>query len=126
MEQFIPPGAVPLLIADGKLVLGTADITDLLDRYGISYVKQTEHAAELFGNFGIFQSRPAAPLAVPRDQYLEAIDLIRRDALNEPMPDPPPPPPQEAWICPHCHEKNPPNFELCWNCGQAPETDQQP
>src|SRR5206468_2815359 len=25
------------------------------------------------------------------------------------------------WKCPACHESNPANFELCWNCG----TDQQ-
>jgi hypothetical protein len=23
------------------------------------------------------------------------------------------------WICPSCSEKNPANFELCWNCNSA-------
>jgi hypothetical protein len=23
------------------------------------------------------------------------------------------------WICPSCLEKNPANFELCWNCNSA-------
>ena len=23
------------------------------------------------------------------------------------------------WICPSCHEKNPGNFEICWNCQAA-------
>jgi hypothetical protein len=23
------------------------------------------------------------------------------------------------WSCPSCHEENPGNFELCWNCGAA-------
>lgn len=21
------------------------------------------------------------------------------------------------WVCAHCHESNPPAFEICWNCG---------
>jgi len=23
-----------------------------------------------------------------------------------------------SWFCPHCHETNPPAFELCWQCGE--------
>jgi hypothetical protein len=25
--------------------------------------------------------------------------------------------PRADWKCPACHEENPGNFELCWNCG---------
>jgi hypothetical protein len=25
--------------------------------------------------------------------------------------------PRADWKCPSCHEENPGNFELCWNCG---------
>jgi hypothetical protein len=25
-----------------------------------------------------------------------------------------------GWACPKCREENPGEFELCWNCGQAP------
>jgi len=57
---------------------------------------------------------------VPRDRYLEAIDLIRRQTLGEPMPLPPGPPPmmesEAEWTCPHCGEANPGHFGLCWQC----------
>jgi hypothetical protein len=45
------------------------------------------------------------------DTSLETVE--RLEALNKPEirggADP-------SWICPHCHEDNPENFEECWKC----------
>lgn len=30
------------------------------------------------------------------------------------------------WECPHCHETNPGNFAICWNCQNSPETLKNP
>lgn len=33
---------------------------------------------------------------------------------------------QEDWDCPACHEENPGQFDLCWNCGELQEREAVP
>ena len=125
LEDYIPSGRVPMLIAGGEQAIATPDVIELLDRYGIPHVEQTGYMSSLFGNLRLFQTGRAGPICVPRDRYLEAIDLIRRQRFDEPMPQPSAPPSEQPWTCPHCHERNPPRFEVCWHCGKPmPDSDQ--
>jgi hypothetical protein len=39
------------------------------------------------------------------------------DLKKDELRDPPNARPDETdWICPHCHERNPQNFAICWKC----------
>jgi hypothetical protein len=44
------------------------------------------------------------------DDYRSAIAHLK----SQPAPSTPA---RSDWKCPSCHEDNPGNFELCWNCG---------
>lgn len=121
MDDVVPPGDFPPLFADGKPVRGEPRVLDLLRTYQVPYVTLTDPS---LGVFGMVRTSRAVgdPLAVPRERYLEVVDLLRRQKLAEPMP----PPPEaitrgENWTCPGCGEMNPANFEICWNCEQAPD-----
>jgi RNA polymerase subunit RPABC4/transcription elongation factor Spt4 len=123
LEEYIPSGATPLLIAGGQQVRATNDIINLLRIYQIPFVERPGPFEAVLGSLRLTREDISPPIAVPRDQYLEAIDLIRRHWLDEPMPDPPlgagqpdAAGRQSDWACPHCGETNPPNFEVCWNC----------
>ena len=125
LDEYIPEGAMPLLIADGEHVRATAGTVERLRRYHIPFVEQVSRVRSAFAGIDRALSRHTGePIMVPRDHYFEAIDLLRRQKLGEPMPDPPP---SEAsgpdWTCPHCHEANPAHFELCWNCENQREAD---
>lgn len=115
-DDLVPPGDFPPLYADGKPVRGTVDVLQMLKTYQVPFITQFDHADTVFGL--IRTSRHVGdPISVPRNRYLEVVDLLRRKKQGEPMP----PPPVyltdgENWTCPQCREVNPPNFEICWNC----------
>lgn len=120
IDEHIPPGDFPQLFADGQEVRAEQHILALLRTYQIPWIERTDAFPSLFsGSWVPGQDRPAR-IGVPRERYFEAIELMRRSQLGEPLP----PVPgaggrEESWLCPHCEEVNPPNFEVCWNCGEA-------
>ena len=116
LEEYIPDGPTPLLIAGGEQVRATAGVVELLRTYQIPYVEHTGPFEAMLGSIRLARREHGPPIGVPRDRYLEAIDLIRRQKLGEPMPEPPAPPTGEDWTCAHCGEINPSNFDVCWNC----------
>ncbi|MCC6681019.1 MAG: hypothetical protein IT445_08970 [Phycisphaeraceae bacterium] len=125
MDDLVPRGDFPPLFADGKQVRAEPDVVELLRQYQVPYVELTDPVSGVFRP--IRSSRDAAgAIAVPRQRYLEAVDLLRRRKLGEPMPQPPPASGhREDWSCRHCGQLNPANFEICWSCGHdaAPEAD---
>ena len=122
LDDHIPPGDFPPLIAGGKEVRHTADVAALLRRYQIPFIETHDPIRDTLGPYGVGRWHQPAPIAVPRELYFEAVDLIRRHALNEPMPEPPPQSavgqPAADWTCPDCHEPVPGNFAICWNCNR--------
>lgn len=127
MDQHIPPGDFPPLIAGGREVRNTAAVAALLRRYQIPYIETHDPIRDTLGPYGFGRSHQPAPIAVPRELYFEAVDLLRRQELGEAMPPPPSHPgsdhPDDPWPCPACGEEVPGNFALCWNCGQTREGD---
>jgi hypothetical protein len=121
LDDCIPVGDAPPLFADGQPVRGTPEVVELLDLYQVPYVKLTGPIEAVLGGYlGPALNQPTAPLGVIRHRYLDAIDLLRRLKLGEPLPDPPMPAIEGAeWSCSGCGEDNPSNFEICWNCGQS-------
>lgn len=120
LEQYIPKGGMPVLIADGKPVRATRETTELLRLYRIPFVEQANAVSRAVGKMaGPLLQDIGGTLLVPRDRFFEAIDLLRRQKFDEPMPTPP----DEGelnrpeWICRQCGEPNPGHFDLCWNCG---------
>ena len=120
LEEYLPRGDWPALIADGESVRATREVVKLLWTYQIPFLEMHDPWRALsFLNVMRDNSEPAR-IGVPRERYFEAIDLLRRQKLNEPMPDPPDAPTEtEDWTCAQCGETNPGNFELCWQCGEA-------
>lgn len=120
LGEYIPEGAMPTLYSEGQPVRYTEAVAALLKLYAIPHVQMTDQAGLLPG-LAVGGSRLAGPVAVARTHYFEAIDLLRRQKLGEPMPDPPPASGAIKgidWACPACGEENPGHFEVCWNCGQ--------
>lgn len=118
LSEFIPKGDFPPLIAGGREVRATPEVVALLRRYQVAFVPLLNSMEGAFGGVRLSGETPPPPIAVPREQYLETVDLIRRQTLGEPMPPPPAPPASSAeWTCPACGEANPANFEVCWHCG---------
>ena len=124
LEEYIPAGHAPVLIAGGEQVRATPNVIELFRTYQIPYVERPGPFEAVLGPIRLSRREQAAPIGVPRDHYLEAIDLIRRQMLDEPMPEPPTAAPDQAtdWACPACAELNPANFEFCWNCGERAES----
>ncbi|MFP4145211.1 MAG: hypothetical protein ACLFV3_08715 [Phycisphaeraceae bacterium] len=118
LEEFIPRGGFPLLIAGGEPVRATDEMVDLLELYQIPYIAAEDALESALGGVSLGSSRRRPPIAVPREQYLEAVDLVRRLRLDEPLPDPPLRRSETEWTCPGCGEQNPANFDICWNCGE--------
>ena len=116
LEALVPEGATPALIVSGTYLPYAAEALDLLDRYGIPWVRLAD-PMEVLNHPGINTNLNTRVGVGPGD-YFTAIDLLRRAALNEPLPEPPAEPADTGpWDCGNCGEENPPTFEICWNCG---------
>jgi hypothetical protein len=116
LDEHIPPGDFPIVIFDGKELLNTADVLELLRRYQIPYLEILRETQATIGYSSALLG--AARIGVIRECYFDVIDLLRRKARNEPFPPPPAQSDDTAdWACPACGEENPGNFEVCWNCG---------
>jgi hypothetical protein len=113
MEDRIPKGDFPVVIFNSKEVPCDAKVVELLNRVHIPYMEVLRPGETMMGLGG--STRPGGRLAVPRGSYWEVIDLLRRQALGEPLPEP-----QDRsgpdWRCEGCGEENPSGFEICWNC----------
>lgn len=118
MDEHIPPGDFPVVIFDGKELRNTPDVIDLLRRYQIPYLEILRPTEAIVGYGGPVLG--PARIGVVRESYFEVIDLLRRRRHQAPLPPPPSPRGGADWCCPACGEENPGNFEVCWNCGEAP------
>lgn len=120
LEDYIPEGAFPPLIADGQMVHVTDELAELFDAYHLPIVEMNDPIAQVFGGGVVpwsVKSRRGAAIAVPRERWFEAVDLIRRWRLAEELPPPPDEPePGPDWSCGACGEENPGHFQVCWNC----------
>jgi hypothetical protein len=115
LQDHLPPGDMPTLVADGELVRATPNVVELLQAYCITFIE--DHGPLAVLNHPGMISGESATIGVVRDRYFDAVDLIRRMKLSEPLPPAPELVPQEAWLCGSCYEENPGTFELCWSCG---------
>jgi hypothetical protein len=84
---------------------GVQLITGPSGRFGITTADKTGSMAfaALVCGLGCLGSVLAVARANKRTE-----DVSDNDRSNELEPG--------AWICPHCHEVNPGNFEECWKC----------
>lgn len=118
MEEYIPPGDFPVLIFLGKEVRVEPKVIAMLKSVQVPYLEVLRPGETMMGQMGTVDTH--GRIAVPRDNYFDVIDLLRRQALGEP-----PPVCNETvradWQCAGCGEENPGNFDICWNCGhEAP------
>jgi hypothetical protein len=116
MEEHIPKGDFPVVIFNQKEVLTTPPVLELLKRARIPYVEVLRPGETVWGFGGPTHNK--CRLGVPRASYFEVIDLLRRQAFDEPMPEREGEAEGPDWPCPSCGEGNPCNFDLCWNCGK--------
>lgn len=118
VDDLVPPGEFPALYADGREVRGTPQVVNLLKRYQVPFIALADPSVGVFGLVRT-SSQVGDPLAVPRERYLEVIDLLRRSRQDEAMPPAPERVnPDKSWTCSHCAESNPGHFQVCWNCQQ--------
>jgi len=118
MGEFIPEGQYPVVIFNREEVRSSPEIIELLTRMKVPYMEVMRPGDVVYG-IGSPMGKWAR-IAVPRASFFEVIDLLRRMALNEPMPEPPAERlPEQHWTCTACGEENPGNFEVCWNCGES-------
>lgn len=115
MEDHIPAGDFPVVIFNGKEVVSTPAVVELLKRMQIPFLEVMRPGESMWGFGGATSAK--SRIGVPRSSYFEVIDLLRRQALGEPLPEPEEQPEGPEWTCSGCGENNPANFELCWNCG---------
>ncbi|MFW5681793.1 MAG: DUF7577 domain-containing protein [Phycisphaeraceae bacterium] len=121
LEEHIPDGAFPPLIADGEEVRSSGELRQLMEAYRIPIVELRSPMHFVLGPLPPMLTRHdiGPPVAVPRELYFEAVDLIRRWRLDEELPPPPEPLTLTGpWRCEACGEENPETFEICWNCGE--------
>jgi len=120
LDEYVPRGDWPALIAGGEEVRGTRRVIEILWAYQIPFMQLTDPLRSALSAAWPGAPRRPERIAVPRDRFFEAVDLMRRDQLGEPMPEPPARVQRsEDWDCAHCGETNPANFEVCWNCGRV-------
>jgi|ERR1043166_3094894 hypothetical protein len=120
IEEHIPPGDWPLVFLDGSVVKVTPAVSSLMKTYQIPHMPiiPSSGSEEIGAAFGQgHASNLSSELRVPRHCFFDAIDLLRRQMLGEPMPEPPELiPAQHDWNCGKCGEENPATFDVCWNC----------
>ncbi|MEM0915033.1 MAG: hypothetical protein AAGK09_10540 [Planctomycetota bacterium] len=121
LDDYIPEGAFPPLIADGKAVRASAELAEMFAAYHLPIVEMRDPIDTVFGGSGVsWSDRQGPAVAVPRERWLEAVDLMRRWRQNEELPAPPDDDePGPDWVCPSCGEENPGNFQVCWKCMAA-------
>ena len=117
MEEHIPSGDFPVVIFNGKEVAGTPVVVDLLKRMRIPYMEVMRPGETVWGFGG--PTHGTCRIGVPRSCYFEVIDLLRRQAFGELMPEAEAESEGAEWTCSGCGESNPGSFDLCWNCGGA-------
>jgi hypothetical protein len=118
LEEHIPAGDFPVVIFEGRELRNTPEVIGLLRRYQIPYLEILPDPQASIRYHGALAG--AASVGVIRDSYFEAIDILRRQKRNEPLPPVPPRSDEIAeWRCSACWEENPGNFDVCWNCGAA-------
>ncbi len=115
VDDHIPDGDYPIVILNGAEVVLSPEAADLLRVYRIPYMQSTGPLERAYGMTQALYDH--CKLAVPRGRYFEAIDLLRRASLGEPLPAPPDLTTGPDWHCESCGEENPGNFAECWNCG---------
>lgn len=113
LDEHIPPGDWPPMIVDREEIRATGEIAALLRAAQIPMMVVRESAAIAYGLTDTMTNSPR--LAVPRANYWEANELIRRHRRGEAV-DLPAVVDEADWTCPKCGETNPANFEVCWQC----------
>jgi hypothetical protein len=90
-------------LPDAHLVRG------LLVHAGIDARVFNENAQSLMGEIPVHHAWPEVWIMDEGDlkRARELIRQIERPARIT-----------ESAFCPHCHEENPANFQVCWNCGR--------
>ncbi len=96
-------------------IFSSQDVTEvgyyksILDETGISSFIRNESA----GNPGIAGAMFLPTLCIIDDQdFEEAIHILKSQQVDKPQTG-------IDWICPKCAEKNPFNFDSCWNCDSS-------
>ena len=118
MEEFIPEGQYPVVIFNREEVRSSPQVIELLTRMKVPYMEVMRPGDVVYGVGSPIGKW--ARIAVPRACFFEVIDLLRRMAMSEPMPEPSAERQSEqGWTCTACGEENPGNFEICWNCGES-------
>ncbi len=116
MDEMVPPGDFPIVIFNGSELRGKPEVLDLLRQSRIPFIEILGPAEAMYGMVETLRGR--SRIAVPRASYFEVIDLLRRQALAEPLP-----PVEETtapdWTCPSCQAENPGTFDICWSCEAA-------
>lgn len=119
LDECVPEGEWPRLIAGGEEVRSSPDILALFKRYHVPYLELVDPVSAALSGIGGPSAERGRPVGVLRERYLETIDLIRRLRQNEPMPEPPDDSAQAdvEWTCASCGETVPGTFDVCWQCG---------
>lgn len=99
-----------------RQVFSSQDFTEvgyyksILDEAGISSFIRNENTGNPVTSGAMF----LPSLCVVKDgDYDEAIRLLKSRQVKEASGD------GVEWTCLSCSEKNPSNFELCWNCNSV-------
>jgi hypothetical protein len=87
------------------------NLKNVLQAEGIETVVVNEFAAGGAGDLATFDTWPE--LWVEDDSRLEQAQAVIQGILNSRATN--------DWFCRACQEPNDASFQICWNCGQAPE-----
>ena len=113
MDEHIPAGDWPIVRVEGKVVLVTDAVMDIMWAAQIPNLPVTQNAMSLYGLSKELAGPPQ--LSVARASYWDTVHLLTRHARGEAL-DLQPPVDAADWTCTTCNESNPGNFEVCWQC----------